>query len=143
MADLIYFSNVSGNTRRFVERLGRPAARIPLRARDAALRAEEPYVLVTPTYAAGRGRTGAVPRQVIRFLNDPHNRSLIRGVIASGNSNFGESYGIAGDIVAAKCRVPYLYRFELMGLPEDLRAVDQGLDAFWQQRRTRRHTPTR
>jgi protein involved in ribonucleotide reduction len=61
-----------------------------------------------------------VPKQVIRFLNDPQNRQLIRGVIGAGNTNFGDNYCMAGDIIAAKCRVPHLYRFELMGTPEDV-----------------------
>jgi len=39
---------------------------------------------------------------------------LLRGVIASGNRNFGEAYGRAGDVIARKCGVPWLYRFELM-----------------------------
>ena len=42
MTNLVYFSSVSGNTKRFIEKLGRPAARIPLHARDGALHAEEP-----------------------------------------------------------------------------------------------------
>lgn len=130
MARLIYFSSVSGNTRRFVEKLGRDAQQIPLFASDEELLADEPYVLIVPTYGGGNGR-GAVPKQVIRFLNNPVNRALIRGVIASGNTNFGEAYGIAGDIIAAKCRVPMLYRFELFGTPEDVDAVNQGLDSFW------------
>ena len=47
-----------------------------------------------------------MPVQVKRFLNDERNRSGIIGVIASGNTNFGEAYGIAGDIIAlnAACR---------------------------------------
>ena len=53
----------------------------------------------------------AVPIQVKRFLNDPANREWIRGVIASGNTNFGEAYCAAGDIIAAKCKVPYLSRY--------------------------------
>ncbi|MBN9373977.1 MAG: class Ib ribonucleoside-diphosphate reductase assembly flavoprotein NrdI, partial [Cellulomonas sp.] len=32
-ADLVFFSSASENTRRFVERLDRPAVRIPLRPR--------------------------------------------------------------------------------------------------------------
>ena len=76
-------------------------------------------MLVLPTYGGGDGK-GAVPKQVIRFLNDEHNRALIRGVIAAGNTNFGEAYGIAGDIIAAKCTVPYLYRFEVLGTPDDV-----------------------
>ena len=135
MTDLIYFSSVSGNTRRFVEKLSRPAARIPLLAKDAPLQATEPYVLILPTYGGGDGN-GAVPKQVIRFLNDERNRSLIRGVIGAGNTNFGTAYGLAGDIIAAKCHVPHLYRFEVFGTPDDVRVVDEGLDAFWSTQRT-------
>ena len=137
MTNLVYFSSVSGNTKRFIEKLGRPAARIPLHARDEALHAEEPYVLVLPTYGGGDGH-GAVPKQVIKFLNDPQNRALLRGVIAAGNTNFGSAYGLAGDIIAAKTGVPHLYRFEVFGTPDDVRAVDQGVDAFWstQQQQT-------
>jgi len=132
MSQLVYFSSVSGNTARFVTKLGRPADRIPLYAREPSLQAVEPYVLVLPTYGGGNDR-GAVPKQVIAFLNDEHNRSLIRGVIVGGNTNFGVAYGIAGDIVAQKCHVPVLYRFELFGTPDDVQAVNTGLDAFWMQ----------
>jgi protein involved in ribonucleotide reduction len=131
MTNLVYFSSVSGNTKRFIEKLGRSAARIPLHAREEALHVDEPYVLVVPTYGGGDGK-GAVPKQVIRFLNDPDNRSNIRGVISAGNTNFGSAFGLAGDIIAAKTGVPHLYRFEVFGTPDDVRAVDDGLDAFWQ-----------
>jgi protein involved in ribonucleotide reduction len=132
MTNLVYFSSVSGNTKRFIEKLGHPASRIPLFAREQTLHADEPYVLVVPTYGGGDGK-GAVPKQVIRFLNDPHNRALIRGVISAGNTNFGRAFGLAGDIIAAKTGVPHLYRFEVFGTPDDVRAVDEGLDAFWLQ----------
>jgi protein involved in ribonucleotide reduction len=131
-SDLIYFSSVSGNTHRFVEGLGRPASRIPIHARDGRLRATKPYVLTLPTYGGGT-MGGAVPKQVIHFLNDVENRSLIRGVIAAGNTNFGEAYCLAGDIVARKCKVPLLYRFEVFGTPDDREAVQIGLDRLWKQ----------
>jgi protein involved in ribonucleotide reduction len=133
MTRLVYFSSVSGNTRRFVEKLGRPADRIPLHAKDDPLKATEPYVLVVPTYGGGNGR-GAVPKQVIRFLNDEGNRSLIRGVIGAGNTNFGEAFCLAGDIISAKCRVPHLYKFEVFGTEDDVRVVNEGLDTLWHQR---------
>ncbi|GAP53756.1 class Ib ribonucleoside-diphosphate reductase assembly flavoprotein NrdI [Arthrobacter sp. 92] len=129
-SNLIYFSSTSENTRRFVEKLGRDAARIPLHQRDAELLATEPFVLVVPTYG-GTGGEGSVPKQVIRFLNNPQNRKLIRGVIGAGNTNFGDNYCMAGDIIAFKCQIPHLYRFELMGTPEDVHLVNQGLDKFW------------
>ena len=129
-SQLIYFSSTSENTKRFVVKLGRDSARIPLYPKDAPLLATRPYVLVVPTYG-GTGGEGSVPRQVIRFLNNPQNRKLIRGVIGAGNTNFGDNYCMAVDIIAAKCQVPPLYRFELMGTPEDVTRVNQGLDKFW------------
>lgn len=134
MTNLVYFSSVSGNTKRFIEKLGRPAARIPVHPREPELHVDEPYVLVVPTYGGGDGK-GAVPKQVIKFLNDPQNRSLIRGVISAGNTNFGTGFGLAGDVIAAKTGVPHLYRFEVFGTPDDVRAVNDGLDAFWRTQR--------
>ena len=133
MARIVYFSSVSGYTDRFVKRLGMPASRIPLHPKDPPLRVDEEYVLIVPTYGGGN-RRGAVPKQVIRFLNDEHNRSLIRGVISSGNTNFGTAFCIAGEIISAKCKVPYLYRFELLGTADDVARVKEGLEEFWQRR---------
>ncbi|MDR2254386.1 MAG: class Ib ribonucleoside-diphosphate reductase assembly flavoprotein NrdI [Bifidobacteriaceae bacterium] len=127
---MVYYSSTSGNTERFVRKLGFPALRLPLRAGDPEVLAERPYVLVTPTYGGGSVK-GAVPKAVIRFLNNPANRALIRGVIAGGNTNFGEAYGLAGKIVAAKCHVPHLCTFELLGTEREVVAVRDGLEEWW------------
>lgn len=147
VTDLVYFSSVSENTHRFVEKLDMPAIRIPLRERiEGPEFINEPYVLVLPTYGGGHANGpdpsqgglgggglggGYVPKQVIAFLNNEHNRSLLRGVIAAGNTNFGAEFGYAGDVVSRKCGVPYLYRFELMGTADDVIAVRAGLAEFW------------
>ncbi|WP_428943840.1 class Ib ribonucleoside-diphosphate reductase assembly flavoprotein NrdI [Pantoea sp. FN060301] len=133
MSILVYFSSQSENTHRFVRRTGLPARRIPLAA-EARLRVSEPYILVVPSYGGGTHR-GAVPRQVIQFLNEYENRQLIRGVIAAGNRNFGEAYCLAGSIIAQKCHVPCLYRFELLGTAEDTTNVYQGVTEFWQRQK--------
>lgn len=83
---------------------------------------DEPFVLITPTYGGG-DLSKAVPKQVIYFLNNPDNRALLRGVITSGNRNFGEAYCFAGTTIAAKCQVPELYRFELLGTARDVEKV--------------------
>lgn len=131
--DVVYFSSVSENTRRFVEKLGRPAVRIPLHPRrEGMIQVCCPYVLFVPTYGGGK-RAATVPKQVIAFLNIKQNRDLIRGVIASGNTNFGHDYCLAGPIISAKCNVPELYRYELIGTPRDVDVVKKGLDEFWKQ----------
>ena len=128
---VVYFSSATENTHRFVEKLGLPSARIPLRLTDEPLIVNEPYVLVCPTYGGGasisKQNTRPVPKQVIRFLNNEHNRSFIRAVVAGGNSNFGTDFGKAGDVIAAKCKVPYVYRFELLGTEEDVTMCREGL----------------
>ena len=130
---LVYFSSTSENTHRFVGKLGFPTARIPFRRTDPPLTVDEEYVLVVPTYGGGSVK-GAVPKQVIAFLNNPDNRALCRGVIASGNTNFGQAYCLAGDIIASKLGVPFLYRYELLGTPTDVARVKEGLENFWQTR---------
>ena len=132
MGSIVYFSSRSENTHRFVEKLGASSLRLPVDASATAPAATRPYVLVVPTYGGGAVK-GAVPKPVIRFLNEPSNRGLIRGVIAAGNTNFGAAFAIAGDIVAQKCAVPLLYRFELLGTREDVANVRQGLERFWTQ----------
>ena len=130
----MYFSSVSQNTARFIEKLGLRAERIPLFASEPMLLVDEPFVLVTPTYGGGQGRgeeRGAVPKQVIRFLNVEQNRTLIRGVIAAGNTNFGDAFCAAGDIISRKCHVPHLYRLELFGTSEDVTRVSEGLERWW------------
>lgn len=128
---IVYFSSVTENTRRFVDKLQLPSVRIPLRLSDEPLTVNEPYVLVCPTYGGGASvsheNSQPVPRQVIRFLNDTHNRSLIRAVISGGNTNFGADYGKAGEVISRKCQVPYVYRYELFGNDEDVRIVRENL----------------
>lgn len=128
---VVYFSSATENTHRFVEKLGLPSVRIPLRLSDEPLTVNEPYVLICPTYGGGASMSGRntrpVPKQVIRFLNDEHNRSFIRAVVAGGNSNFGSDFGKAGEVIAAKCKVPYVYRFELLGTEEDVTICREGL----------------
>ena len=132
---VVYFSSASENTARFIANCHLPEVglnvyRIPLRPKSAPLIVNEPFVIVVPTYGGG-DISKALPPQVRRFLNDHGNRRLLRGVIASGNTNFGDAFCAAGDVIAAKCRVPFLYSFELTGTPEDMRKVREGLRGFF------------
>ncbi|MBR9762145.1 MAG: class Ib ribonucleoside-diphosphate reductase assembly flavoprotein NrdI [Rhodobacteraceae bacterium] len=130
MPGLVYFSSASGNTARFVARLGLEATRLPISPKEPLPALPRDYVLICPTFADGEGR-GAVPKQVIRFLNTPAHRERLRGVIGTGNRNFGETYALAGHVIARKCAVPLLYTFELAGTDRDIARVHDGLAAFW------------
>ncbi len=140
MYKVVYFSSLSGNTHRFVEKLDMPAARIPLSPKDQMIEINEPFVLVVPTYAGDDG-SGAVPKQVIHFLNNKNNRSHMCGVIAGGNTNFGKYYGCAGNVISRKCHVPVLCKIELTGTPTDVRKVQEGLRKLWIQQQQKEKMP--
>ncbi len=132
MFDVVYFSSVSENTKRFVDKLGVKTVRIPLKTEDAAeFVHSQDSVLVVPTYGGGN-EGGTVPKQVIKFLNNPENRKHIKAVIAGGNTNLGDHFCRAGDVVAEKLGVPVLYRFEITGTPEDVNEVKERLARLWQ-----------
>ncbi|WP_108484242.1 class Ib ribonucleoside-diphosphate reductase assembly flavoprotein NrdI [Oceaniglobus ichthyenteri] len=130
MTGLVYYSSVSGNTARLVRSLGMNADRIPVRPAEPMPSPERPFVLICPTFADGAGR-GAVPKQVIRFLNRPANRALLQGVIGAGNRNFGATFALSAKVIAAKCNVPVLYRFEMAGTEIDIARIREGLNKFW------------
>lgn len=119
---IVFFSSATENTRRFVDKLGMPATRIPLHG-DVP-RMNTPYVLITPSYGTG---VNDVPPRVKRFLRDKANRENLAGVVGTGNLNFGPLYGIAAKKIAEKCGVELLYLLELQGTETDVENVKRGL----------------
>ena len=128
---LVYFSNYSGNTKKFVEKVTDAGIPIPIRSSDGGvLLMDKEYVLVVPTYGGG-SEDNAIPRQVRSFLNNPVNRELLRGVIGTGNTNFGEHYCKAADMISAKTGVPIVARVEITGTPEDVELVKKRLEILY------------
>jgi protein involved in ribonucleotide reduction len=127
--DIIYFSNYSENTKRFVEKVYDGSfniTRIPISFgdNDSPAISSTPYVLFVPTYGGGSDRS-AIPRQVRRFLNIPENRDLLRGVVGFGNTNFGEHFCKAAEMISQKTGVPIIARVEIFGTPEDVNKVKE------------------
>lgn len=128
---LVYFSNYSENTKRFVEKLTNAGIRIPIRPGDARnITMDVEYVLVVPTYGGGN-ESPAIPKSVKVFLNNPDNRTLLRGVIGTGNTNFGEHYCKAAYMISAKTGVPVIAKVELLGTPEDVTQVKNRLEILY------------
>ncbi len=128
---IVYFSNYSGNTKRLVERLNGTAIRIPINGDSS-----EPtvvtndYILVVPTYGGGNERS-AIPKQVRQFLNVEQNRSLLRGVIGTGNTNFGDNFCKAAEIISRKTGVPIIARVEIFGTDEDVNKIKERLEILY------------
>ena len=123
---IVYFSNYSGNTKRFVEKLGLEATRIPIKDSSNSIIVPDRYVLFVPTYGGG-SESHAIPKQVRSFLNIESNRQKMVAVVGLGNTNFGEDYCKAADMIAAKTGVPILGRVEIFGTEEDVNTINERL----------------
>ena len=129
--DIVYFSNYSGNTKRFVEKLGMTATRIPIQAdANSPIEMDRPFVLFVPTYGGGSDRS-AIPRQVRSFLNVPANRDLLQGIVGFGNTNFGEHFCKAADMISQKTGVPIVARVEIFGTDHDVNKVKERLEILY------------
>lgn len=127
--NIVYFSNYSENTKRFIDKVDDGSfvvTRIPINIRpgDVPIISNTPYILFVPTYGGGSERS-AIPRQVRQFLNIPENRDLLRGVVGFGNTNFGEHFCKAAEIISRKTGVPIIAKVEIFGTPEDVEKVKQ------------------
>lgn len=112
---LIVYDSLTGNVRRFVDKLGLPNLRI-----QDGLTVGEPFILIT--YTTG---LGFVPDSTKQFLED--NSAHLIGVATSGNKNFGNYYALAADIIAKQYEVPVIHKFEFSGLPSDVELFMKGV----------------
>ncbi|ASN68068.1 hypothetical protein 8F11_33 [uncultured Caudovirales phage] len=111
----VYYASMTGNVRRFIAKTGVDAINI-----KGAPIPTEPFVLVTYTFGFGD-----IPAEVDAWLT--HNYKLLRGVAVSGNRNWGDNYGLAGDKISHKYGVPLILKFEQAGTPEDIRLFKERL----------------
>jgi protein involved in ribonucleotide reduction len=125
---IVYFSNHSGNTKKFVEKISDSPIRIPINWNvDDPLIVSNKYVICVPTYGGGSEKS-AIPRQVRSFLNIPENRELLVGIIGLGNTNFGEHFCKAAEMISAKTGKPVIAKVEIFGTPEDVQRVRDRLE---------------
>jgi len=130
--EIVFFSNYSGNTKRFVEKISDSAIQIPISwDSESPLIVDKDFVLFVPTYGGG-AESHSVPRQVVKFLNIEQNRRHIVGIVGFGNTNFGEHYCRAAEIIATKTGAPILYRVEITGTQEDVLEVKKRMETLWQ-----------
>lgn len=91
--------------------------------------ADQPYVLMCPSYDAPRTR-GFTPKPVKQFLKDNHR--LMVGVIGTGNRNFGNNYCKAAYNISAHFQVPIIHLVDIRGTQGDIDDIDHKLRVDWQ-----------
>ena len=111
---MIAFASRTGNVRYIASKLQAESIEI-----SAELMMDKPYLLIT--YTDG---LGDIPERVERFLEQ--NVKLCKGVVVSGNSNFGHMlFGGAGDKIATTYHIPLVRKLDLRGYQADYEAIQK------------------
>ena len=119
---MIAYYSLTGNVHRFAHKLGRPGALYTIKPGVCAV-LTEPFVLITPTTGFGQ-----VPATVAEFV--ANNSDTLRGVVASGNVNWGANFGKAGRTISEQYDVPLIHTFELSGTDVDVRIVNEYIEGM-------------
>lgn len=110
--NVVYLS-ITGQTRRFVNKLDLPAYEIEPANPFFELR--EPFVLVVPTYDL------EMTEVVNDFLEYKENQQFCKGVAGGGNRNFAELFIYTAKDLARDYQLLLLFAFEFSGTEEDVK----------------------
>ena len=111
---MIVYASRTGNVRYIASKLKAECIEI-----SEELKLTRPYLLIT--YTDG---LGDIPAKVARFLEN--NAKFCKGVVVSGNSNFGHTaFGGAGDKIAATYHISLVRKLDLRGYQEDYEEIQK------------------
>lgn len=112
----IYYDTKTGNVGRFVNQLQEICPEWTYININDSEHFTEPGHFITYTWARG-----SVPVTSQYFVERFSN--LIHSVSSSGNQNWGQTYGMAADIISESVGCPIIHKFELSGLKQDVNIV--------------------
>lgn len=111
---MIAYASRTGNVRYIVSKISGEAIEI-----QEGLQLDKPFLLIT--YTDG---LGDIPAKVAHFIEE--NRAFCKGVVVSGNSNFGHHvFGGAGEKIASQYNIPLVRKLDLRGYQADYEAIQQ------------------
>jgi|SRR5690554_804554 len=113
----IIFDSLTGQTKRFATSLGFDAIHIKLYEGEP----KDNLFLVTRSINFGQ-----IPETTKDFLEQY--KEKVVGVAVSGNKNWGDNYGKAGDKIEAQYNIPLILKFEGSGFKSDKEAVKNWLN---------------
>ncbi|NVY97165.1 class Ib ribonucleoside-diphosphate reductase assembly flavoprotein NrdI [Lactobacillus sp. DCY120] len=119
MTQLAFYS-ITGQTRRFIEKVQRPAYEIT--DSNPFYEMGVPYILVVPAY------DDDMMDAVIDFLGYQTNTQNLIGVAGGGNRNFNKLYIHTAKDIAHGLNVPVIFDFEFNGTPSDVQNFQKVVD---------------
>lgn len=118
---IVYFS-LTGQTRKFVKKLGYPAREIHGAKDNIAVK--EPYLLITPTYDS------TVTNILNDFIEFADNTHYACGVCGSGNRNFNLQFCFSAQNFSERYHIPLVHCFEFQGTEQDVEEVKGWIEKY-------------
>ncbi|MEK4699553.1 class Ib ribonucleoside-diphosphate reductase assembly flavoprotein NrdI [Solibacillus sp. FSL R7-0668] len=119
---MIVYATRTGNVQSVIGKLGLPSTPI-----EQATSITKPFLLFT--YTDG---LGSIPAVVEDYMQQHH--MLCKGIIVSGNRNFGHSmFGRAGDLLANYYELPLIAKLDLRGTTADYEQIKQFYNSIWNE----------
>ena len=119
---MILYASRTGNVRAIIQKLGLPAQDL-----SQVSTVDAPFLLFT--YTDG---LGSVPPSVATFMASYH--SLCKGIIVSGNQNFGHAFfGRAGDLLAQQYQLPLIEKLDLRGTAANYEVIQRFYHTIWKE----------
>lgn len=120
---MIVFASRTGNVRYIVRKLDKSIPTMEI-IEGAEQFISKPYLIFT--YTDGLGE---VPERVSKFLDIGDNAKYLKGVIASGNTNFGHNvFCFSADVISEKYNVPIINKIELRGYDKDIKIIEEAYE---------------
>ena len=119
---MILYASRTGNVRAIVQKLDLPAKDL-----SQVSIVNAPFLLFT--YTDG---LGSVPPSVATFMASNHLHC--KGIIVSGNRNFGHAFfGRAGDLLAQQYQLPLIEKLDLRGTAANYEVIQRFYHTIWKE----------
>ena len=104
---LVAYISLTGNTRRFVEKLDMKS--LEINQMQPEVEVNEDYVFILPTYS---DTLTDIAEQFITYKN---NKKYLKGIIGGGEKNFGTKCVFSAKDLSKRLNVPIIFDFEKSG----------------------------
>lgn len=122
---IIYFDSLTGMVKNFSKKLGYEIRDV----RDLDLKnIPNDMFLITRSWDFGK-----VPDATLDFLDDlvdSNKLANLKGVAVSGNKNWGNNYGKAGETIEQEYGIPLILKFEGNGFKKDVEFLKNYIDSL-------------
>lgn len=115
---MILFISRTGNVRWIAEKVSATSGITCVEVKNYQGQLTQPFLLMTYTDALGE-----TPKETWDFLKEHH--ALCKGVIGSGNRNFGSLFCKAIDNIEQRYGIPALHKIDLRGSEFDVERIVQ------------------